>query len=138
MDYPTVLEAYQSKGLEGHVSPFIHDMTEAYQRADLVVSRAGASTVSELACVGKPSILVPYPFAANNHQEINAGVLVSAGGAEMIPEKELNGDRLAEVIMDLMDDEKALKEMGERAASVAVPNAVKQIVDRLEELIKQN
>jgi UDP-N-acetylglucosamine--N-acetylmuramyl-(pentapeptide) pyrophosphoryl-undecaprenol N-acetylglucosamine transferase len=82
-----VAEAYQQKALPGEVFPFIHDMAGAYHRADMVVSRAGASTISELAALGKPSILVPYPHAANNHQEANARVLVERGGAEMFLQK---------------------------------------------------
>ena len=137
-DYPIVVEAYHTKGLKGHVTPFIHDMAEAYQLADMVVSRAGASTVSELACMGKPSILIPYPFAANNHQEINARMLVQAGGAEMILEKELNGRRLADRLMAFMDDEGALKKMGEGARGVGMPDAVRQIVDQLMGLLSEN
>ena len=80
MDYERVVEDYRTRGLEGEISPFIADMATAYSRADMVVSRAGASTIFELAALGKPSILIPYPYATNRHQEINAGALVRKGG----------------------------------------------------------
>ena len=86
---------YAGKNLPVTLSSFIQDMGEAYNQADLVICRAGATTVSELAALGKPSILIPYPFAANNHQEKNADVLVRAGGAVKILEGDLEGEDLA-------------------------------------------
>ena len=86
-DHSRVVEEYRVRGLKGEVVPFIRDMGSAYSRADIVVGRAGATTIFELAALGKPSILIPYPHATNNHQEINAGVLVRAGGAEMISQE---------------------------------------------------
>jgi len=79
-DYARVSEEYRRHGLQGEVTPFIQDMSGTYRRADIVVCRAGASTVSELAAMGKPSILIPYPYAANSHQETNARILARAGG----------------------------------------------------------
>ena len=73
-------DAYKEKGLEAEVHPFISDMAWAYRQADLVVSRAGATTLSELTALGKPSILIPYPYAANNHQELNARSVAAEGG----------------------------------------------------------
>lgn len=133
-DYDRVIQDYRERGIKGDIVPFIQDMGAAYGRADLVVGRAGATTVSELAALGKPSILVPYPFAANRHQEINAKMLVQEGGARMILEKDLSGEFLSGLLMKYMDDETALKEMGKCAARVGRRDAAKVIVDHLEEM----
>jgi UDP-N-acetylglucosamine--N-acetylmuramyl-(pentapeptide) pyrophosphoryl-undecaprenol N-acetylglucosamine transferase len=135
-DYENVLEAYAQKGLQGNVVPFIQDMADAYHRADMVVSRAGATTVSELAALGKPSLLIPYPYAANRHQETNAQILVRTGGAEMILEKDLTGDRLATLLTKYMDDRTALEKMGKGAREAGRPDAAKVIADHLEAMRK--
>jgi UDP-N-acetylglucosamine--N-acetylmuramyl-(pentapeptide) pyrophosphoryl-undecaprenol N-acetylglucosamine transferase len=134
MDYDRVVRDYEERGLEGDIVPFIQDMGPAYGQADLVIGRAGATTIAELAALGKPSILVPYPFAANRHQEINAEMLAQEGGARMILQKDLDGEILSGLIMNYMDDERALKEMGKCAARVGRRNAAKVIVDHLEEM----
>ena len=133
-DYTHVVEAYEQRGLKAEIIPFIEDMAEAYGRADMVVSRAGATTVSELAALGKPSILIPYPFAANRHQETNALILVRVGGAEMLLEQELSGERLAALLMKYMDERSVLEEMGKQAAKVGRRDAAKVIVDHLEDM----
>jgi UDP-N-acetylglucosamine--N-acetylmuramyl-(pentapeptide) pyrophosphoryl-undecaprenol N-acetylglucosamine transferase len=104
----------------------------------MVVSRAGAMTVSELAALGKPSLLIPYPHAANNHQETNALTLVRAGGAEMILEKKLDGERLADTLLRYMDDREALMRMGRNAKQVGMLHAAKIIVDQLLTLIRRS
>ena len=131
-DHQEVNAAYRDRGLTGEVMPFIQDMAAAYRRADLVVSRAGATTIFELAALGKPSILIPYPYAANRHQETNALALVQAGGAEMVLEDELSGERLAALLLKYMDDRTALRQMGRRARTFGQPDAAKRIVDQLE------
>lgn len=133
-DYDRVVQDYEERGIKGDIVPFIQDMGVAYGRADLVVSRAGATTVSELAALGKPSILVPYPFAANRHQEINAKMLVQEGGARMILEEDLSGEVLSGLIMKYMDDERALEKMGKCAARIGRRDCAKVIVDHLEEM----
>jgi len=135
-DYNRVEEDYRKKELEGELSPFIHDMCTAYHRADLVVSRAGASTIFELAALGKPSVLIPYPYAANQHQEINAGSLVRVGGAEMLRESDLTGEKLAHVIIKYMDSRASLEEMGIQARKMGRRDAAKVIVDHLVEMAK--
>ena len=134
MDYERVVEDYRARGLEGEISPFIADMASAYARGDIVVSRAGASTIFELAALGKPSLLIPYPFATNRHQEINAGALVRKGGAEMMLQEDLNADRLADALTRYMDNRSLLREMGERARQLSRPDAAKAIVDQLVEM----
>jgi len=136
-DYAHVAEEYGRKGLKGDIRPFIKDMAWAYHSADIVVSRAGATTISELAALGKPSILIPYPFAANSHQETNAGMLVQVGGAEVIIQRDLSGEGLAEILLRYMDDKKALEKMGQQAQKVGRPNASKVIVDHLVEMMNR-
>ena len=133
-DYARVEEDYQRRGLKGEIHPFIQDMAKAYGEADLVIGRAGATTLFELTALGKPSILIPYPHAANQHQEKNARSLVSAGGAEMIDQKDLTGQVLAAAIVKYMDHPADLARMGERAKRMAQPHAAKMIVDQLVEM----
>jgi UDP-N-acetylglucosamine--N-acetylmuramyl-(pentapeptide) pyrophosphoryl-undecaprenol N-acetylglucosamine transferase len=133
-DYERVLRLYTELGLRGVVTPFIDDMAEAYLETDLVVGRAGASTVAELASLGKPSVLVPYPYATNNHQVTNARALSDAGGAVLLLQSELSGRSLAHVLARLDSDREALREMGERARDRKHPEAARAIVDGLEAL----
>jgi len=133
-DYERVLSLYTELGLRGVVTPFIDDMAEAYLETDLVVGRAGASTVAELASLGKPSVLVPYPYATNNHQVTNARALSDAGGAVLLLQSELSGRSLAHVLARLDSDREALREMGERARDRKHPEAARAIVDGLEAL----
>ena len=88
-------QAFAQAGLDGRVTAFIEDMPAAYQQADLIVSRSGAGAVAELAAAGKPSLLVPFPFAADDHQRHNAESMQRTGGAVVIPEREFSGQRLA-------------------------------------------
>ena len=131
VDYTRVVEDYRDRGLTGEIVPFIKDMSRAYRRARVVISRAGATTLSELAALGKPSILIPYPYAANQHQEVNARSLVQAGGAEMILQGDMSGERLAQVIKGYMDDRVGLDKMGENARRVGRRDAARIIVDQL-------
>ncbi|MBW1816349.1 MAG: undecaprenyldiphospho-muramoylpentapeptide beta-N-acetylglucosaminyltransferase [Deltaproteobacteria bacterium] len=134
-DFDRVAAVYRDEGLDADVVPFIQDMASAYHAADLVVSRAGATTIFELAALGKPSILVPYPYAANRHQEINAMSLVRGGGAEMIHQKDLDGAVLARVLLKYMNDAAALAEMGRRAGAAGRPEAASTIVDHILEMV---
>ena len=131
IDYERVQASYTKGGLSGKVVPFIKEMAEAYGFADMVVGRAGATTIFELAALGKPSVLIPYPYAANQHQETNANALVRIGGAEMIHQKDLNGESLGLVLMKFMNDRAALREMGKRARGIHRPDAAKKMVDEL-------
>jgi UDP-N-acetylglucosamine--N-acetylmuramyl-(pentapeptide) pyrophosphoryl-undecaprenol N-acetylglucosamine transferase len=97
-DVDDVKEGYQRAGVKAAVLPYIHDMAGAYAAADLVVSRSGATTVAELAVCGKQAVLIPYPFAADNHQEHNARSLAELGGGEVIVQKDLTPSKLATVI----------------------------------------
>jgi UDP-N-acetylglucosamine--N-acetylmuramyl-(pentapeptide) pyrophosphoryl-undecaprenol N-acetylglucosamine transferase len=134
-DYPEVLEAYRREGFAAEVHPFIHDMDRAYGAADLVLCRAGASTLFELMAMGKPGILVPYPYAANDHQTLNARALVNAGAALMVTNGDLNGARLSEMLGELCKDPERLRKMGERASALAKPAAAETIVRLCYEMV---
>jgi UDP-N-acetylglucosamine--N-acetylmuramyl-(pentapeptide) pyrophosphoryl-undecaprenol N-acetylglucosamine transferase len=135
-DYKRASEDYRQRNLQGELNPFIQDMAAAYNRADLVVSRAGASTIFELAALGKPAVLIPYPYATNQHQDTNARSLVRLGGAEMMRQSDLTGETLAQVLMKYMDNRAALEEMGSRARKMGHRDAAKVIVDHLVEMSK--
>ncbi len=112
-DFESVREAYAKSRIPHRVSPFIHEMDEAYEEADLVVARAGASTVAEIIETASPSILVPYPFAADDHQRFNALSLVTVGGASLILNREL-GECLGERILFFEAHREELRRMSER------------------------
>lgn len=135
-DYERVLRLYTELGLRGAVTPFIDDMAAAYLEADLVVGRAGASTVSELAALGKPSVLIPYPYAANDHQVTNARALSDHGGAVLLLQSELSGRSLARILAGFDKDREGLREMGRRARDKKHPAAARAIVDGLEGLVR--
>ena len=115
--------SYAQAGVRADVRPFIEDMSEAYGWADLVICRAGALTVSELAAVGIGAILVPYPSAADDHQAHNAQYLVREGAAVLIPDRELTAERLASELQRLCAGRGKLLVMAERARALAKPGA---------------
>jgi UDP-N-acetylglucosamine--N-acetylmuramyl-(pentapeptide) pyrophosphoryl-undecaprenol N-acetylglucosamine transferase len=127
-DLEWVQRQYTEHGVEAEVCAFVQDMGEAYGRADLVVCRAGASTLAELTALGKPSILVPYPFAADDHQRTNAEILVRYGAAEMILDAQLTGTVLAERVLALAADRARLQAIGAAARALAVPDAAQRVV----------
>ncbi|CCO22501.1 undecaprenyldiphospho-muramoylpentapeptide beta-N-acetylglucosaminyltransferase [Maridesulfovibrio hydrothermalis] len=136
-DYEKVRAAYEQAGFSGEaVSPFIHNMAEAYANAQLVVCRSGASTIFEVAAAGKPAIFIPFPYATHDHQTGNANSLAGINAAIVIPQKDLNGDLLAEEILKLISDQNKLKEMGNNALSFAKPDAASVIVDGIENIIR--
>ena len=136
LDYERTAALYKERGLDAKVMPFIQDMAGVYREADLVVSRAGAGAVFEMAAMGKPSLLIPYPFAANRHQETNAKFLVEAGAAEMILQENLTGEALADRLAKLMEDRAALEKMGQAAKRVSKPDAAQRIADLLLEMVQ--
>ena len=128
VDADAVRARYAERGVEAEVVSFIDDMAGAYVDADLIVCRAGATTVAELTALGKPSILVPYPFAADDHQQKNAESLVRRGAAEMILDDELEPERLAAVIEVLRSDRGRLQAMGEASRALGRPDATERVV----------
>lgn len=113
--------AYAAAGVEGDLRPFIHDMAEAYANADLLICRAGALTVAELACAGVPAILVPFPHAVDDHQTGNARFLSEAGAAVLLPQHELTPEKLADLLQSLSPATRL--KMAEAARSVAKSDA---------------
>ncbi len=130
-DFEVVKQKWDEKKTDVVVAPFFHDMEEKYATTSLVIGRAGAGTVTELALWGLPSILVPYPFAADDHQQKNAEALWECGAAELIQEKDLTSSLLEERISKILSDEHLRKKMSEAALTWAKPNAAKDIVDEL-------
>jgi UDP-N-acetylglucosamine--N-acetylmuramyl-(pentapeptide) pyrophosphoryl-undecaprenol N-acetylglucosamine transferase len=121
-------------GLDGEVVPFIENMPAAFAQADLVVCRAGAGAMAELAAAGKPSILVPLPAAADDHQVHNARAFEFGGAGRLVLDREMNGERLYEEVKALASDAAALKSMGEKARSFAHPGAARRAADIMEEV----
>jgi len=126
-DQKMVATAYAEAGFDARVLPYISEMAAAYAEADLVLSRAGAGTLSEIAAVGLPALLIPYPHA-EAHQEKNANVFVEAGAAEVIRDGEVTGQRLAARIDALITDTARREAMATAAAGLGRPNAARDIV----------
>jgi len=125
----SVAAAYRSRGLTATVKAFFDDMPRRYARAALVICRAGATTVAELAAAGKPAVYIPYPFAADNHQLLNARAMVDAGAGRMLEEGLADGTALAQVVDELMGDRDVLAQMAARAARQARRDAAERIVE---------
>ncbi|HTM20408.1 MAG TPA: undecaprenyldiphospho-muramoylpentapeptide beta-N-acetylglucosaminyltransferase [Kofleriaceae bacterium] len=128
-DLEKTTAGYRDAGIAADVRAFIQAMAEEYRKADLVVARSGATTVAELTAIGRPAILIPYPFAADNHQEINAAELVAAGGARMYRQAELTGGALADAIAELAADPAARERMGNVMRGLGRPQAAATITD---------
>ena len=128
-DEETVKNGYQALGVQAEVCSFFDDMSSLYRRADLVVSRAGATTLAELAVVGKPAILIPYPHAADNHQEQNAQRFADQGAALLLSQGDLTAERLATEIKALIADDNARHTMSQNMKKLGMPDAADRIVD---------
>src|SRR5262249_13601860 len=122
-------KSYAEAGVQASVEQFITDMPAAYAWADLVVCRSGASTIAELSASGSASLLVPFPFAVDDHQTRNGEHLVRCGAARLIQEKDLSPERLARELEDLLSDRGRLVRMGEAARSVQWTRATEMIAD---------
>lgn len=130
-DYSWVCVEAQKVPLKIVVAPFFDDMEKKYAASRLVISRAGAGTLTELAQWGLPSLLVPYPFAADDHQRKNSEVFEKMGACEIIDQNILTGELLAEKISGLLKNEERLVRMSQQARKLAKPDAAKEIVDEL-------
>jgi UDP-N-acetylglucosamine--N-acetylmuramyl-(pentapeptide) pyrophosphoryl-undecaprenol N-acetylglucosamine transferase len=126
-------DEFAKSGLEGEVVRFITDMPSAFAAADLVVCRSGAGTVSELAAAGRPSILVPFPFAADDHQTRNAEAMERGGAARLVRDADLSGEKLVASVTELAGSSGALERMGAAARALARPGAAARAADILEE-----
>ncbi|MBI2827837.1 MAG: undecaprenyldiphospho-muramoylpentapeptide beta-N-acetylglucosaminyltransferase [Acidobacteria bacterium] len=130
-DLEMVRGGYRRAGLEARVEPFLFAMDREMKAADLVVCRAGATTLAELAASGKASILVPLPTAPDDHQRRNALALVTHGAARMVEQRELSGDRIAAELLALAGDQAQRRRMEEAARQMARPDAARVIVDKV-------
>jgi UDP-N-acetylglucosamine--N-acetylmuramyl-(pentapeptide) pyrophosphoryl-undecaprenol N-acetylglucosamine transferase len=124
--------AFATTGLAGEVVPFIQDMPAAFAAADLVVCRSGAGSVSELAAAGKPSVLVPFPFAAGDHQTRNAEVIERGGAARLVPDAQMTGEKLFSLVSELTREPETLARMAQAARKLARPGAAPRAAEILE------
>jgi len=127
-DHVEVCAAYTRLGVEAEVVPFIETMREHYVAADLVICRAGAITLAELTSLGKPAILIPYPYAVDDHQRANAEILVQAGAARLVLDADLTAERMAEEIGSLMADRDNLTAMSQAALTLGRPQATAAVI----------
>jgi UDP-N-acetylglucosamine--N-acetylmuramyl-(pentapeptide) pyrophosphoryl-undecaprenol N-acetylglucosamine transferase len=131
-------EEFSASGMRGEVRAFLDDMPAEFAKADLIVARAGAGSLSELCAAGKPSLLVPYPFAADDHQRINAEAMTRQGAARMALDKEMTGERLLAEITWARRNTDELQAMAQRARALAKRGAAERAADLLEELAGGN
>ncbi len=134
-DFYRVRDAFEKSDLKAEVKPFIEKMVDEFGRADLVICRAGATTVAELAAAGKAAIMIPFPFAADDHQRKNAEAIERAGAGRMILQAELTPERLAKELLWLVRDPQQLGRMSEASRKLGHPDAAKRVVDLAMKLI---
>ncbi|MBZ5653800.1 MAG: undecaprenyldiphospho-muramoylpentapeptide beta-N-acetylglucosaminyltransferase [Acidobacteriia bacterium] len=135
-DFDNVLAAYQQSGIYGEVHQFIDDMPRTFARSDLLICRSGASTVGEITAAGKPAIFVPFPRAADDHQNVNARALERAGAAVVVEESNLGAAYLVDTISALLADPSRLQSMSAAAKSLAHPKALEEIADMVNKLVE--
>jgi UDP-N-acetylglucosamine--N-acetylmuramyl-(pentapeptide) pyrophosphoryl-undecaprenol N-acetylglucosamine transferase len=131
-DERLVADNYRRAEIPAYVAPFHHRMEEVYSAADFAIARSGAASLAELAFFSLPGILIPFPYAAEDHQTRNAEIFSRAGAAIILKESELSGDLLARKIRELMTDEQNIKRMSESAARLAPKNAAGLVVAAME------
>lgn len=131
-DQEAVSKAYADLGINADVSPFFNDMSLRMADAHLVISRSGASTVSEISVIGRPAILVPYPYALDHDQAANAAALAAVGGAEVHVQSSLTTERLSQLLASAMDEAARLTAMAQAAKSVGKPDAARLLADLAE------
>jgi UDP-N-acetylglucosamine--N-acetylmuramyl-(pentapeptide) pyrophosphoryl-undecaprenol N-acetylglucosamine transferase len=131
-DQGAVIDAYNQLNIPAEVSPFFGDMAQRIASAHLVICRSGASTVSEVSAIGRPALLVPYPYALDHDQAANAAALAAAGGAEVHVQSTLSTDRLVELLTGFMNDPTKLTAMAAAAKSAGKPDAARLLADLTE------
>ncbi|MBV7397053.1 UDP-N-acetylglucosamine--N-acetylmuramyl-(pentapeptide) pyrophosphoryl-undecaprenol N-acetylglucosamine transferase [Mameliella sediminis] len=136
-DMERVATYYAEHGLDADVQPFFHDVPARMSEAQLVISRSGASSVADIAVIGRPSILIPYPHATGDHQVANAQALVDAGAAVRMPESKLTVEALSEVIYTVLSDDAGAIQMMRGALSVGKPEAAEHLAALVEDLAGQ-
>jgi UDP-N-acetylglucosamine--N-acetylmuramyl-(pentapeptide) pyrophosphoryl-undecaprenol N-acetylglucosamine transferase len=133
-DADTVRQAYREAGVEADVEPFLYDMGVRLREADVIVCRAGATTLAEIAIAGKAAILIPLPTATDDHQRRNAEAMAAAGAAEVLLQADATGPETARRILALVSDPERRARMGQAARRLARPDAARLVVDRALEL----
>ena len=118
------------------IVPYIYNMEEVMQISDIIISRSGAMTITEISKIGKPAIFIPFPFATENHQEFNAKVLENVGAAKIILDKDLNWQILSQTLNYMIKNEENLLKMGENARKVSIPNVEDRIYEEIKKLVK--
>lgn len=131
-----VKSVYEANGIEATIGSFFENMDHQYQMADLIICRAGATTVAEITAIGKAALFIPFPFAADNHQKLNADALTANGAAEMIEEQDLSPERLADRINHYAQNRDSLARMASAARRLGKPDAARRIVDDCYRLMK--
>ena len=135
-NFEEIREGFAQSGIDGEVVPFLADMPSAFASADLVICRSGAGAVSELAAAGKPSLLVPFPFAADDHQTRNAEAMARAGAARLVRDAEFTGEKLVSTVLELARTDGALEQMSAAAKALAHPGAARRAAEILEEVAR--
>ena len=123
---------YQREGIPQYVAPFHHRMEEAYSAADLVISRAGAASLSELSQFGLASILIPYPYATDDHQTVNAKVFVDAGAAEMQHDRQVIPETFSALVLNLLTDDRRREQMSAAARTILPRHAADNVANEIE------
>ena len=135
-DLAALREAYANAKIAAHIAPFFRDLPERIATAQLVIARAGASTVAELTAIGRPCLLVPLPHALDNDQLENATRLQEVGGGWCVRQSELSAERLAGMLQDLLSSPERLADAAKKAHGMATVDAVKRLADLVDELVK--
>ncbi|MBI5417221.1 undecaprenyldiphospho-muramoylpentapeptide beta-N-acetylglucosaminyltransferase [Candidatus Poribacteria bacterium] len=135
-DFKEVATAYENIKLKTLVAPFLYNMEDALAAADLVISRSGATTLAEITVKGLPSILIPYPYATDDHQTKNARFLVNTGAAYLMQDIDLDGYKLGNILKELLFDENKIKVMQSASLKLGKPNAINDIKKIVEETAK--
>jgi len=136
-DYDNIMKMVGEDQKTFSVEPYLHDIEKAYSLADLVICRAGATTLAEIGAYSLPAILIPYPYATHNHQELNARIFAREGAAILILEKDLSDKKLAQVLHDILKDKNRLKMMARKSRELGNENSAKKIVDYISDYINK-
>ncbi|EJF89065.1 undecaprenyldiphospho-muramoylpentapeptide beta-N-acetylglucosaminyltransferase [Bartonella tamiae] len=135
-DAPALKSAYKALGIEAEIAPFFDDMAQKMANAQFIIARSGASTVSEIAGIGRPALLVPYPYALDHDQAMNAARLAQTGGVKVIEEKNLDAQELADLLKVICHNSELLMTQAQAAHTVGVLDATKKLANLAEAIIK--
>jgi UDP-N-acetylglucosamine--N-acetylmuramyl-(pentapeptide) pyrophosphoryl-undecaprenol N-acetylglucosamine transferase len=137
-DYDSIMKMVREDHKIFSVESYLHDIEKAYSLADLIICRAGATTLAEIGAYGLPAILIPYPYATHNHQEVNARIFTRERAAILILEKDLSDKKLAQVLLGILKDKNRLEMMAKKSRKLSNVNSAEKIVDYISDYIKKN